>query len=123
MGQRGASVSVKQSEDRKPTVADPNPVSANEKMKHHYKDAVMIRKQDALNIEVLNDTGWNNKFGQGNKSAVHFKDYKIVQTCVKSKIGLGKPIYVKFYANMNLAKPSEEIDYDFRSLGEDVTLI
>jgi hypothetical protein len=36
---------------------------------------------------------------------------------VKSRIGTGTPILVKFYAPLNLDDINEEIVYDFKSLG------
>ena len=83
----------------------------------------MIRKHDSMNIEVLNDNGFGKKFQHPDRTAGHWKDYKVVQTCLKSKLGLGQPIYVKFYADVNFQSPSEEIKYDFKAFGDDVHLI
>ena len=52
-----------------------------------------------------------------------WKTINSIQTNVKSKIGCGIPITVKFYAKIDRVNPDEAIIYDFRSFGEDVFLI
>ena len=73
-------------------------------------------------VEVYQDNAFSKKFTT-NKSAVNWKEFSSVQTCLKCAKGLGIPYYVKFHANVNLKSPEDEIVYDFRSLGEDVELI
>ena len=56
------------------------------------------------NIELLTDHAFNGIFndGTGGKGQGKTKYYNSVQTCVKSKRGIGEPIIVKFYAPMNM---------------------
>lgn len=42
---------------------------------------------------------------------------------MKSKLGCGTPILIKFYAPLNLEDASTDIDFDFKSLGEDEMLL
>ena len=51
------------------------------------------------------------------------KSYNSVQTCLKSKRGIGEPIIVKFYAPMNMRDTSHRVEYNYRTLGDDVELI
>ena len=97
--------------------------------------AVIIRKIDETaegdgsktmnktNIELLTDHQFSRAFEDSSKSSYKTNLYQSVQTCLKSKRGLGEPIIVKFYAPMKVSEPDEKIVYDFRSFGEDVELI
>lgn len=51
------------------------------------------------------------------------KSYNSVQTCLKSKRGIGEPIIVKFYAPMNMRDTGHRVEYHYRTLGDDVELI
>jgi hypothetical protein len=53
----------------------------------------------------------------------YWKTVNSIQTNVKSKIGCGMPITVKFYAKIDRHYPDETIIYDYKSLGDDVHLI
>lgn len=46
-----------------------------------------------------------------------------IQTNVKSKLGCGTPIIVKFYAPLDLENLDAEIVYDFKALGAEQDLI
>jgi len=46
-----------------------------------------------------------------------------IQTNVKSRIGCGTPIVVKFYAPLDHLNPDAEIVYDFKSFGSEIDLI
>lgn len=46
-----------------------------------------------------------------------------IQTNVRAQIGCGTPIFVEFFAPFVAKKYDEEIDYDFKALGEDEDLI
>ena len=46
-----------------------------------------------------------------------------MQTCLKSRIGIGEPIIVKFYAPLKVKHPGDRIEYNYRTLGDDVELI
>ena len=53
----------------------------------------------------------------------YWKQVIYIQTNIKSRIGCGTPIVVKFYAPLDHEVPEAEIQYDFRSLGDEVELI
>jgi hypothetical protein len=46
-----------------------------------------------------------------------------IQTNIKSRIGCGTPIVVKFYAPLDLENLNAEIVYDFKSLGTDAEIV
>jgi len=47
----------------------------------------------------------------------------LIQTCVRAEIGCGTPILVQFFAPVNSKNPEKQIEYDYRSLGDDEKLI
>lgn len=102
-----------------------------EKISHQYKTAVTIHKEalrwedetSIENIEVLMDGRFGQVFTDANKNAGFLKNYQVVQTCVKSRRGLGEPIIVTFRAPFDPENPEKEIRYDYAGLGEDVHLI
>ena len=75
------------------------------------------------NIELLTDHQFSRTFEDSSKSSYKTNLYQSVQTCLKSKRGLGEPIIVKFYAPMRVSEPDEKIEYNYRTLGDDVDLI
>lgn len=99
----------------------------------YYKSAVIVRKDHVKegdgagnkqsNYEVLQDSHFGKVFDDANKSSGRTNDYSSVQTCVKSKLGVGEPIIVLFHAPMNLASPTAQIEYAYRKVGDDVDLI
>lgn len=52
-----------------------------------------------------------------------WKTIGCIQTNIKSKLGCGTPVIIKYYAPVNPEYPDEEIVYNFRSYGEDADLI
>ena len=100
----------------------------------NYKDVALIRekikeeefeyfdghKEDILRI--VTDHGFMNIF---QKRAAHdyWKSVIYIQTNVKSKIGCGTPVIVKFYAPLDTQNIDAEILYDFKSLGNEVDLL
>ena len=94
---------------------------------------MIVRKDDGeegnfknpkkVNIELLTDHAFSRAFDDSNKSMNKTRTYNSVQTCVKSKRGIGEPIIVKFYAPMNMRDTTAKIEYSYKSLGEDVELI
>ena len=46
-----------------------------------------------------------------------------MQTNVKSKIGVGQPILVQFFAKIDPVDPEAPIEYDYNGLGNDKDLI
>lgn len=47
----------------------------------------------------------------------------MLQTCVKSKQGTGKPIRIDFYAPCADQAAPGQIKYNFRGFGEDIQLV
>lgn len=81
----------------------------------------LIRYQDE-SVQVVNDTGFMNTFLK-RANDVYWESVSCIQTNIKSKLGCGVPIIIKFYAPIDVDDPDAEIIYDFRSLGEDHLLI
>jgi len=72
---------------------------------------------------ILKENEFRSKIGNGKKTDALFENLVYVQTCIRSKSGIGEPITVTFYAPMNLQNIEDEIRYDYNSLGEDVELL
>lgn len=72
---------------------------------------------------MLSDYAFNKAFEDTGKSFGSTKLYNSVQTCIKSRRGIGEPIIVKFYAPLNKADPEAKIEYHYKKLGDDVDLI
>lgn len=87
----------------------------------YYKDVVLIRYDDET-VQVVNDNGFYNSF-QRRANDDFWKKINCVQTNIKSKLGCGTPIIIKFFAPIDQEDPEAEINYDFRALGEDIDLI
>ena len=54
---------------------------------------------------------------------VFWESISCIQTNIKSKLGCGVPIIIKFFAPVNPNDIDAEIIYDFRILGEDHYLL
>ena len=46
-----------------------------------------------------------------------------IQTCIKSKIGIGKHIAIDYFSRVNKNKPSKYINYNFRRFKSDEYLL
>lgn len=60
-----------------------------------------------------------------NKSQ-QWKRIRYIQTCIRSKTGVGKPIIIQFYAPLPVTKPGDKyatIRYDYRSQGDEISMI
>lgn len=80
-------------------------------------------KPAKLTIELLTDHAFSRAFDDTSKTHAT-KLYQSVQTCLKSKRGIGEPFIVKFYAPLNIDSPEEPIKYDYNKIGaDDVALI
>jgi hypothetical protein len=53
----------------------------------------------------------------------YWKTVSCIQTNIKSKLGCGSPIIIKFYAPLDAIDSETEIYYDYKSLGTDEDLI
>ena len=53
----------------------------------------------------------------------YWKTVSCIQTNIKSKLGCGQPIIIKYYAPLDYEEPESEIVYDYKSLGVDEELI
>lgn len=87
----------------------------------YYKDVALIRYKDE-SVQVVNDTGFMNTFLK-RANDEYWKQVSCIQTNVKSKIGCGTPIIIKFYAPIDYEEPDNEITYDYKALGGDKELI
>ena len=70
--------------------------------------------------QILSDNHFLTKFSSKSQTD---KDITSVQTCLKYKSGLGKPYFVKFYANINWREPNDRILYDLKAFEEEHELI
>ena len=73
-------------------------------------------------VQVVSDTGLMSVFTK-RANDDFWKTISCIQTNVKAQIGCGTPIIVRFYAPLDREDPGKQIEYDFRSLGEDEDLI
>jgi hypothetical protein len=99
-----------------------------------YKDVALIREkilEDEVGyfdghksdiLRIVNDNGFMNTF---QKRAAHEYWHQVIyiQTNVKSKLGCGTPVVVKFYAPLDLENLDAEIVYDYKALGSEQDLI
>lgn len=53
----------------------------------------------------------------------YWKTVACIQTNLKSKLGCGTPIIIKYYAPLDYEDSDAEIVYDYKSLGGDEDLI
>jgi hypothetical protein len=60
----------------------------------HYKDAAIMRFTDGY-VKVTNETEFINEFRRRANDGF-WKTLESIQTCIKSKIGLGKHIFIPF---------------------------
>ena len=107
---------------------------ANQEKNVHYRDVALIRERimdsevDYFDghkenlLRIVNDHGFMNIFL---KRAAHEYWHSVlyIQTNVKSKIGCGTPIVIKYYAPLNMENIDSEINYDFKSYGSDSDLV
>ena len=108
-------------------------MEGNEKVASlNYKTAVIVRMEpeneldeevSLKNIKVLENQAFALHFSDASKNANNLKRFQSVQTCIKSKRGLGEPIIVKFRAPMDFNEPEKDVNYDYKSMGDDLELI
>jgi len=95
-----------------------------------YDDRACIRYRNAFITKIDPETGHTepnsqclilneNRFNKEVTDHSRINDpywlrVEIIHTIVKSRIGIGAPIYIDFFAPINEAKPSEEIDYTYK---------
>ena len=91
-----------------------------EKRNKFYTDLAIIRRRNQMTGQILSDNHFLTKFSSKSQTD---KDITSVQTCLKYKSGLGKPFFVKFYANINWREPNNKILYDLKAFGEEHELI
>ena len=75
--------------------------AAREKDKHFYADRAIIRyrqepESKEVKVSVLSDSVFFNLID--NKRSNDWKTVEVIQTCIKSKYGIGEPILITFYA-------------------------
>ena len=74
-------------------------------------------------IQILSETAFGPFCFESGKSKSDWAKVLYLQTCVKSKKGIGKQINVRFYAPVDFSTPEDEIKYNFRDIGEDTDLL
>lgn len=76
-----------------------------------------------MRARVVQDTEFINEFRR-RANDEFWKTVDCIQTSVKSKTGIGHPIFVSFYAPINENEPSKDIDYSsFKSMPDDYELL
>ena len=89
----------------------------------YYHDAAIIRFRDkADGVSVLNETTFIKTFDNKRPNDPIFTKIELFQTTIKSKWGLGKPIRVEFYAPLNEHNLKDEIQYNYKHMGDDLEL-
>ena len=53
----------------------------------------------------------------------YWKTVSCIQTNVRSKLGCGSPIIIKYYAPIDYNEPDAEINYDYKAFGKDEDLV
>ena len=62
----------------------------------HYKDAAILRFSDEIHsVKVVNESEFINEFRRRNNDPL-WKSLECIQTCIKSRFGLGKHFFVDF---------------------------
>ena len=82
-----------------------------------YEDRAIIRYRSdgSLDVNVLNETAFMNEITKHQRiNDKYWETVEIIQTCIKSKIGIGEPIFINFYAPMDENNPDAEIDYEYK---------
>ena len=73
-------------------------------------------------VQVVNDTGFMTTFHK-RANDDYWKTVSSIQTNIKARLGCGQPIIIKYYAPLDLEDPEAEIEFAYRSLGEDEDLL
>lgn len=85
--------------------------------KIYYQDAALIRfKNEDSGILVLNETSFYNLLNKHRPNDPYWKQVDSIQTCVKSKVGNGEAITIKFRAPIDEGKPAEDCKYTYGDL-------
>ena len=78
---------------------------SDKKQVKFYEDFCMMRFKDSEEVRVLKEDELINQF-QKRLNDPFWKRVELVQTCVKAKIGVGKPIFVHYFAPMDESNPA-----------------
>lgn len=85
----------------------------------YYRDLVIVRYKENQRAQVINETQFIKMFLLRNNDPF-WRTVDYIQTNVKSQVGLGTPIVIKFYAD--LAQDPEnpgKLKYDLEQFPED----
>ncbi|CDW75762.1 UNKNOWN [Stylonychia lemnae] len=83
----------------------------------HYKDAAILRDNDGC-VKVENESEFISEFRR-RANDPFWKSLECIQTCVKSKVGLGKHIFIPFKVEVkNKEHINQEIEYQFDLIGK-----
>ncbi len=89
----------------------------------YYRDVALIRyRKPPDSVQVVNETGFMNTF-QRRQNDPYWNTIHMIQTNIKSKTGCGKPFIIKFYAPLDPEDPEGEVDFDYKSVGDDEDLL
>ena len=89
-------------------------MAQQEKKLQFFEDFALIRYKDRNEVKVLKEDEFIYAF-QKRLNDEYWNKVLLVQTCVKSKLGVGKPIFVHYYAPLNQDNPAEKIDYSLKN--------
>jgi hypothetical protein len=82
--------------------------------------ALVIYKDES--VQVVSDAGFMNTFLK-RANDDFWKTIGCIQTNIKSRLGCGTPVIIKFFAPVNPDDPEDEIIYDYKAFGQDEELI
>lgn len=83
-----------------------------------YKDVAILRFNDDEQVNVVNEAQFQATF-QKRANNDYWKTVNCIQTNVKSKLGIGKPIIIEFSAPLLQEDPGKEINFNFRQFEKD----
>lgn len=84
-----------------------------------YRDLVLVRYKESQRAQIINEKQFINIFLLRNNDP-YWKTVDYVQTNVKCQVGLGTPIVIKFYADLEQDPENpQRLKYDFEKYGED----
>lgn len=103
------------------SIHNEKPVDGEFQLKNFfYRDIALIRFLKDENAQWVNEKQFTNLFLQRNNDP-YWKNVDYVQTNVKSKFGIGIPIVIKFYADLqNRSEDNNRLIYDYQKYTADL---
>lgn len=82
-----------------------------------------MRFEDDDVVKVVRDTEFINEFRR-RANDEFWKTLTCIQTAVKTKTGIGHPVFFTFYAPINETRPNDDINFEqFKDMEEDLDLL